>query len=124
MLGEGLAALPGERAAHRLRCAALVTAVRTHLPDWEFEEPGGGLSLWCRLPEPLSSAIVTRCEERGTLLVPGAAFSVDGAGLERFLRLPFALEPPQLGRAVEDIAAAVAAGPGRSRQRSAVTVVA
>ena len=27
MLGEGLAALPGERAAHRLRCAALVAAV-------------------------------------------------------------------------------------------------
>lgn len=124
MLVEGLAALPGERAAHRLCCEALIRAVRTHLPDWEFDEPGGGLSLWCRLPAPLSSAIVTRCEELGTLLVPGAAFSIDGAGLERFLRLPFALEPPQLERAVEHIAAAVAAGPTRGPAPGAVTVVA
>lgn len=124
MLAEGLAALPGERAAHRQRCTALMEAVRTHLPDWRFDEPRGGLSLWCRLPGPLSSAIVTRCQEMGTLLVPGAAFGVDGTGLERFLRLPFALEPPQLVRAVQHLAVAAAAGPGRGADRSAVTVVA
>ncbi len=108
LFAEGVYALPGERTAHRCRHDTLVEAVRERLPTWQFVDPGGGLSLWCRLPGQWSSAIVAAARPRGTLLVPGATFGIDGTGFERYLRLPFALEPPALRRAVDDIAAAAA----------------
>lgn len=106
MLADGVHVSETGRAAHARQCAALVAAVRETLPAWSFVEPTGGLSLWCRLPGDCSSALVARAQTLGTLLVPGAAFSVDGAGLEGRLRLPFALGPDPLRRAVADIARA------------------
>ena len=38
------------RTVLRERRAALVAALRDECPDWEFEVPPGGLSLWVRLP--------------------------------------------------------------------------
>ncbi|GAB94753.1 DNA-binding transcriptional MocR family regulator [Kineosphaera limosa] len=104
MFADGVYALPGEQVAHRRRYAALVDAVRAHLPGWSFVPPQGGLALWCKMPGNSSSALVAAARTRGTLLVPGAAFAVDGVGLERYLRLPFALREQQLRQAVRVIA--------------------
>ncbi|WP_029212160.1 PLP-dependent aminotransferase family protein [Arsenicicoccus bolidensis] len=82
---------------------ALVTAT---LPGWEAQVPRGGLSLWWRLPQPRSSALVTAAARRGVRLAPGAAFSPDRSGLEGYLRTPFTQPVETLERAVAAIAAA------------------
>jgi hypothetical protein len=57
------------------------------------------LSLWCELPEPVGSSLVGVAQRNGVLLVAGSRFSPDG-GLERFVRLPYTLEPDALRDAV------------------------
>lgn len=74
------------------------------LPDWEPNRPAGGLSLWCHLPQPRSSALARRL--KGVLLAPGSTFAVEGHGLEHYMRLPFAQDRAQLQQAVPAIAAA------------------
>ncbi|MHA7159295.1 MocR-like transcription factor YczR [Glutamicibacter endophyticus] len=59
------------------------------LPEWTVRKPSGGLSLWCQLPAPRSSALCRTV--RGVQLAPGSTFAVDGHGLETWLRLPYAL---------------------------------
>lgn len=85
--------------------AALLAAVRTELPDWRFTPPGGGLSLWCELPAPVGSVLVALAERHGVLLMSGSRFSPDG-GLDRFIRIPYTLDPDELTEAVGRIAAA------------------
>lgn len=84
---------------------ALVAALRAQCPDWEFRVPGGGLSLWCRLPEPMSTRLAVAAAGHGVQVVPGSRFGVNG-GLERWLRLPFSLAPEQLAEAVRRLALA------------------
>jgi DNA-binding transcriptional MocR family regulator len=105
--------LPERRAGLALRRDTLAAAVRTELPEWRFEVPGGGLSLWCELPEPVGSSLVGVAQRNGVLVVAGSRFSPDG-GLESFLRLPYTLEPDTLRDAVQRLAASYAsltAGP-------------
>jgi DNA-binding transcriptional MocR family regulator len=107
--------LPERRTALAERRDALAAAVRTELPDWRFELPAGGLSLWCELPEPVGSSLVGVAQRNDVLLVAGSRFSPDG-GLERFVRLPYTLEPDALRDAVRRIAESygqLAAGPAR-----------
>ncbi len=85
--------------------AALAAALTDQLPDWRFALPAGGLALWCELPEPLSSALAAAAERHGVLLASGPRFAVEG-GLERFIRLPYTLEPDTLRAAVGAIAVA------------------
>lgn len=72
----------------------LVDAVRAHCPQWTFQVPGGGLSLWCRLPAAVGTRIAVTAQNFGVWIVPAAHFSAQG-GLERWLRLPFA-QPAEL----------------------------
>lgn len=105
--------LPERRAAITLRRDTLAEALRTALPSWRFDLPGGGLSMWCELPEPVGSSLVGVAQRHGVLVVAGARFSPDG-GLESFLRLPYTLEPDTLRDAVERLASAygsLTAGP-------------
>ncbi len=51
--------------------------------------PPGGLSLWCRLPAPVSTRIAAVAQNFGVRVVPGSFFAPHG-GLERWLRLPYA----------------------------------
>ena len=83
--------------------AALSEAVAEHLPDWRPNRPGGGLSLWCELPAPLSSALVPRAAQHGVLLAAGPSFAPEG-GLDRFVRLPFGQPAHVLVEAVERLA--------------------
>ncbi|MEU3273878.1 PLP-dependent aminotransferase family protein [Saccharomonospora sp. NPDC006951] len=91
--------LPRRRAVIRPRRDALVAAVREHCPEWTFRIPGGGLSLWCGLPEPMSTRLSVAAVNHGVRIVPGARFGVHG-GLERWLRLPYTQEAERLDEAV------------------------
>lgn len=97
--------LPERRMGLLTRRDALARALREHLPSWSFELPGGGLSLWCELPAPVGSSLVGVAERTGVLLMAGSRFSPDG-GLERFMRLPYTLQPDDLTEAVRRIATA------------------
>jgi DNA-binding transcriptional MocR family regulator len=105
LLADPGAVLRPHRAALRARRDALAAALRASLPDWSFELPRGGLSLWIELDAPRSSALAAVASRHGVRLAAGPRFGVDGA-FERFLRLPFALPEPQLIDAVERIAIA------------------
>lgn len=83
----------------------LRAALRERLPGWAPYSTQGGLSLWTRLPQPLSSALVTSAQRYGVMLAPGSSFSADGR-LERFIRLPYTQPGPRLAEAVDRLALA------------------
>ncbi|MEY9775131.1 PLP-dependent aminotransferase family protein [Arthrobacter sp. MW3 TE3886] len=97
--------LPARLAALRENRDALVELMRTHLPGWEPEWPDGGLSVWCRLPAPISTALAVVAPDVGIRLAAGPRFGVGGA-FEQYLRLPFTLPPEQLETAVLALRAA------------------
>jgi DNA-binding transcriptional MocR family regulator len=76
-----------------------VAALAEHLPEWQVRKPGGGLSLWCELPEDKahSSDLVPYAAGRDVVVVPGPSFAPEG-GLDRFLRIPYTSPP----RVLED----------------------
>lgn len=91
----------------------LADALREHCPKWTFRLPVGGLSLWCGLPEPMSTRLSVAAANHGVQVAPGPRFGVHG-GLERRLRLPFCLPEDRLREAVRRLglaAASVRSGP-------------
>jgi DNA-binding transcriptional MocR family regulator len=83
----------GELLVHRreqLRSSrdAALAAVAEHLPEWRVSRPGGGLNLWCELPQALSSALVPKAARHDVLIAAGPSFAPEG-GLDRFVRLPY-----------------------------------
>jgi DNA-binding transcriptional MocR family regulator len=90
---------------------ALVAAVRADCPQWTFRVPAGGLSLWCRLPEPMSTRIAAVAQNFGVRVVPGGFFAAHG-GLEPWLRLPYTLPAESLVEAVHRLAQAAASVTG------------
>jgi DNA-binding transcriptional MocR family regulator len=97
--------LPERRDILRARRARLLMLLDEHLPDWQPLPGTGGLSLWVRLPAPMSSALSAAASRMGLEIPPGPRFGVDGT-LERFIRVPYALPEPQLGEAIELLARA------------------
>lgn len=67
----------------------LRAALAEHLPDWTPDDASGGLALWCRLPEGLSSSALTRAAlVEGVRVAEGRAFGT-GAAFDDHVRLPF-----------------------------------
>jgi DNA-binding transcriptional MocR family regulator len=97
--------LPDRRDILRRRRALLLSLLDSHLPDWQPLPGKGGLSLWVRLPAPMSSALSAAASRMGLEIPPGPRFGVDGT-LERFIRVPYALPEPQLTEAIELLARA------------------
>lgn len=97
--------LPERRDILRSRRALLLTLLATHLPDWRPAPGKGGMSLWVRLPVPMSSALSAAASRMGLEIPPGPRFGVDGT-LERFIRVPYTLPDDQLVEAVELLARA------------------
>jgi DNA-binding transcriptional MocR family regulator len=97
--------LPAHREQQRTQRDVLAAAVREHLPEWTFRLPSGGLALWCRLPEPLGSALAAEAERHGVAIVPGPVFAAEG-GLDSFVRIPWGRRPDELVEGVRRIAAA------------------
>ncbi|MCO4262795.1 PLP-dependent aminotransferase family protein [Pseudarthrobacter sp. MDT3-26] len=91
--------LPARLSALRDNRTALLELLAGHLPDWETVRPAGGLSVWCRLPAPVSTALTMIAPDFGIRLAAGPRFGIGGA-FERYLRVPFTLPPDQLETAV------------------------
>ncbi len=91
--------LPARIAALRDSRAALLELLAGHLPEWEAAYPSGGLSAWCRLPAPISTALTVIAPDFGIRLAAGPRFGIGGA-FERYLRVPFTLPPDKLEAAV------------------------
>lgn len=91
--------LPARLAALRSQRAALQDLLARHLPTWEVPKSDGGLSLWCRLPAPISTALTVLAPEFGVRLAAGPRFGVGGS-FERHLRIPYTLPAGDLETAV------------------------
>ncbi|WP_232678028.1 PLP-dependent aminotransferase family protein [Nocardioides sp. R-C-SC26] len=108
LLADPAAVLGAHLARLRAQRDALVDAVATHLPQWRFVRPSGGLVLWCELPRtPRTSAVrlAAEAERRDVIVAPGPAFALNG-GLDRFVRIPWTRPEADLVLAVERLAEA------------------
>jgi DNA-binding transcriptional MocR family regulator len=97
--------LPERREILRERRRLLLDLLDRHLPDWEPGGGAGGMSLWVRLPAPMSTALSAAASRMGLELPAGPRFGVDGT-LERFVRVPYALPEDELSAAIELLARA------------------
>ncbi|WP_329193477.1 MULTISPECIES: SCO1417 family MocR-like transcription factor [unclassified Streptomyces] len=105
---------------------ALVAAVRRELPDWEFQVPLGGLTLWARAGGLSGSRLAEVGERVGVRVPSGPRFGVDGA-FEGYVRLPFTVGGPVADEAAARLAAAarlVGTGAGGSGAEPPRTFVA
>ncbi|WP_433438350.1 PLP-dependent aminotransferase family protein [Nonomuraea sp. CA-141351] len=89
---------------------ALTAALAEHIPQWTWELPPGGLSLWVDLGEPIASALAERALHYGVRIEGGAYFATDPGLFEQRLRLPYTAPPDTLREAVHRMAAALADG--------------
>ncbi|MET9337958.1 PLP-dependent aminotransferase family protein [Nonomuraea sp. NPDC003804] len=96
--------------------AALVTALREHLPEWSFTVPRGGGTLWVRLAGEGATPLAESAACHGVRLAPGPWFGVSGT-LEGYLRLPYTQPPQVITEAVARLATARARGPVGARPR-------
>lgn len=97
--------LEDRRVQLREQRAVMLDAVAARLPEWAPTSGSGGLSLWLRMPVPVSTALAAAAPSFGVLLAAGSRFGVDGA-FERFVRLPYARTSDELRQGVEGVAAA------------------
>lgn len=114
--------------ALRAQRAALVEALHEALPSWRFTVPGGGLALWCELPQPVAYEFCLAAERHGVALSPGPMFAPSG-GLARFVRIPWTRPVDELrltARYLADAWAEVSSSDRRpaSRRRSGRVMVA
>ncbi|MGQ7830779.1 MocR-like transcription factor YczR [Altererythrobacter sp. Z27] len=97
--------LPDKRDQIRRQRDHLLALLGRKFPDWNFENPQGGLSVWVELPVPVAIALTAAAREQGLRIAPGSRFGVDGA-LNRFLRLPYSLPESSIDVAVERLSCA------------------
>ena len=114
--------LPERREMLRARRGLLLSLLRQHLPDWRPGPGDGGMSLWVRLPAPMSSALSAAASRMGLEVPPGPRFGVDGT-LERFVRIPYTLPEEQLDEAVALLARAWRAVTGATTPEQQAVVV-
>jgi DNA-binding transcriptional MocR family regulator len=100
----------------RERLDRLTKLLSRHLPDWSWDTPAGGLSLWVRLPQGDANSFAQAALRHGVAVVPGSLASPDG-GCTEHLRLPYVLEAEPMREGVERLARAWEAYVGMSRRR-------
>ncbi|WP_327265164.1 PLP-dependent aminotransferase family protein [Streptomyces sp. NBC_01232] len=99
-------ALPARLAQLRSRREALVRALQRYTPEWSWQVPPGGLSLWVDLGEPVSSALAERAAAAGVHIGRGARFGVDPGTFEHRLRIPYTLPADRLDEGIRRLASA------------------
>jgi DNA-binding transcriptional MocR family regulator len=101
--------LPELRADHmallRRNLDFLAALLRDTLPDWEWERPRGGPSLWVKLPSGTAAAFAQVALRYGVEVIPGEVMS-PSVDHRNYLRFPFSAEPPVLEETVRRLAAA------------------
>jgi GntR family transcriptional regulator/MocR family aminotransferase len=96
-IGRYQAHLRRSRRINRQRRDVMLEAIRHTLPaDVHCETPQGGLFLWLRLPEGISSKrLLPLALDAGVEFSPGGWFFPEEAEGARYLRLNFAVQPPE-----------------------------
>jgi DNA-binding transcriptional MocR family regulator len=122
LLGVADELLPDRRDLLRARRALLLELLDEHLPDWRPNPGKGGMSLWVRLPAPMSSALSAAASRMGLEIPPGPRFGVDGT-LERFIRVPYTLPDEQLTGAIALLARAWRSVTGSAGSESHAVVI-
>ncbi len=99
----------------RKRRDAMVTAIRRHLPEEvRFDPPQGGLFLWLKLPDGLSTEeLYPLARKEGVEFMPGSWFYIDARDGKDQMRLNFVAQPPEkidegirrLGKAIRKMSA-------------------
>jgi DNA-binding transcriptional MocR family regulator len=103
---DGLDALVEERRRQLLDHHEIVSGLlRARLPEWTWEEPDGGMSLWIRLPSGDAASFASLAGRYGVEVVPGDLMTPDGHPSHHF-RLPFTAPPAALEETVERLASA------------------
>ncbi len=87
------------RAELRRRHDAAVALMATHLPDWTWRPPAGGLCLWAKIPRGSSLDLVPLAARRGVNIVAGTANAPLGGAADH-VRVPYGLPPDQLELAI------------------------
>ncbi len=83
---------------NRIRRDTMLTAIRRYLPgEISCTVPQGGLYLWLRLPEGYHCLdLLPLAYEAGVEFTPGCWFFPNPVDGERFIRLNFAAQPPEM----------------------------
>jgi DNA-binding transcriptional MocR family regulator len=110
LLARAAELLPPRLEQMRVQRAALAAALSEHIPQWTWQLPPGGLSLWVDLGEPIASALAERALDYGVRIEGGAYFATDPGIFEQRLRMPHTTPPDTLREAVHRMAAALADG--------------
>ncbi|MFM1730609.1 PLP-dependent aminotransferase family protein [Prescottella soli] len=105
LLGVGDGPVEERREQLRVQRAVLLDELSARLPDWVPTVGTGGMSLWLKMPAPVSTALAATAPSHGVVLAAGPRFGVEGA-FERYVRLPYARPTDELRRAVAGVAAA------------------
>ncbi|WP_285032400.1 PLP-dependent aminotransferase family protein [Mycolicibacterium sp. lyk4-40-TYG-92] len=105
LLRQADTVLPARRDMLRARRQLVGSLLQEQLPDWTASPCHGGMSMWMRLPAPMSSALSAAASRMGLVIPGGPRFGVDGT-LERFIRVPFTQPEERLHDSVAVLAQA------------------
>jgi DNA-binding transcriptional MocR family regulator len=87
----------------RARFAVVERSLQHLLPEWSWERPRGGSSLWIELQRGNAAAFSQFAARYDIKIAPGPVFSVADRH-QRRLRLPFVLDPDELEAGIERLA--------------------
>jgi DNA-binding transcriptional MocR family regulator len=79
-------------------------------PDWRWQLPPGGLSLWVDLGRPIASALAQAALRHGVRIEGGSRFGADPGTFDHRLRFPYTQPVDVADEAVRRIAAGLAEG--------------
>ncbi|MCL2803182.1 MAG: PLP-dependent aminotransferase family protein [Micrococcales bacterium] len=83
------------RQAYRVRCQAMMAALREHLPSCHWTKPTGGFYTWVTTPSGINTkAMLPRATSALVAYVSGTAFYADGQGHNQ-MRLSFCYPTPE-----------------------------
>ncbi len=105
------------------RLAVMEEELSRLLPEWTWRRPGGGLSLWVRLPRGNAAEFARVALRYGVSVLPGATCSPSD-GCSEFLRIPYVLEPEKIREGIRLLARAWNAfAPAEGKKRAALEVL-
>jgi len=100
----------------------LSALLRDRLPEWTFEPPRGGLTLWVQLPAPVAEELSRVALHHGVSIVPGSVHSPSGGCRDR-VRLPFVLDADETSEGIARLARAWSACPRPAAERRLRVIV-
>lgn len=87
------------------RLDLLETLLRERIPEWRWQRPEGGLSLWVRITSGDANAFAEQALRHGVAITPGSDLAPDDA-FQDHIRLNYVVEETLIEAAVDRLAAA------------------